>query len=80
MSLNKLCSLVVPCKWLQLYAKASYTGWPIKKNGTAYFPQYVDAITSISVSSGESQKGAITIQRCSVETQKGAIAIDFVHR
>ena len=25
-----------------------YTGWPIK-NGTAYFPQYVDAITSISV-------------------------------
>ena len=26
----------------------------------------------------ESQKGAITIQRCSVENQKGDIAIDFV--
>ena len=25
-----------------------HTGWPIK-NGTAYFPQYVDAMTSISV-------------------------------
>ena len=25
-----------------------YTGWPIK-NGTVYFPQYLDAITSISV-------------------------------
>ena len=25
-----------------------YTGWP-NKNGTAYFPQYVDAITGISV-------------------------------
>ena len=26
-------------------------------------------------SSGESQKGAITIQRCSIENQKGAIAV-----
>ena len=27
---------------------SSYTGWP-RKNGTAYFPQYMDAITGISV-------------------------------
>ena len=25
-----------------------YTGWP-RKNGTAYFPQYLDAITGITV-------------------------------
>ena len=28
----------------------------------------------------ESQKGAITIQRCSVQNQKGTIAIDFVQQ
>ena len=31
-----------------------------------------------SMSSVESQKGAITIQRCYIENQKGAITIDFV--
>ena len=31
-------------------------------------------------SSVESQKAAITIQRCSVENQKGTIAVDFVQR
>ena len=31
-----------------------------------------------SISSVESEKGTITIQRCSVENQKGATAIDFV--
>ena len=30
------------------------------------------------ISSVESQKGAITIQRCSFENQKGALTIDFV--
>ena len=29
-------------------------------------------------SSVESQKGAISIQRCSAENQKGAMEIDFV--
>ena len=37
---------------VQLAAQArhiyTYTGWPIK-NGTGYFPQYVDAITGINV-------------------------------
>ena len=33
---------------------------------------------NIHISSVESQKGAIPIQRCSVENQKGAIAIDTV--
>ena len=32
------------------------------------------------ISSVESQKDAITIQRCSVENQKGAIIINFVQR
>ena len=31
------------------------------------------------IASVESQKGAITIQRCPIENQKGAIAIDIVH-
>ena len=30
------------------------------------------------ISSAESQKGAITIQRCSIENQKDAIAMDCV--
>ena len=30
------------------------------------------------ISSVESQKGVIAIQRCSIENQKGAIDIDFV--
>ena len=33
---------------IKIYLKTVYTGWP-RKNGTAYFPQYVDAITSINV-------------------------------
>ena len=32
------------------------------------------------ISSFESQKGTITIQRCSVENQKGDIATDLVQR
>ena len=32
------------------------------------------------VSSAESQKGTIAIQRCPVENQKGAIDIDIVQR
>ena len=31
-----------------------------------------------NISSVESQKGTITIQRCSVENQNGAVTIDFV--
>ena len=31
-----------------------------------------------NISAVESQKGAITIQRCSIENQKGTIVIDFV--
>ena len=34
---------------------SSYTGWPIK-NGMAYFSQYVDAITSVSVLDNFSQE------------------------
>ena len=37
-------------------------------------------MSHISISSVESQKGTITIQRCSIENQKGAITIDFVQR
>ena len=37
-------------------------------------------LNMLSMSSAESQKGAIADQRCSVENQKGAIAIDFVQR
>ena len=32
------------------------------------------------ISSVESQKDVIAVQRCSVENQKGAIAIDFVQQ
>ena len=32
------------------------------------------------ISSVESQKSVITVQRCSIENQKGAIAIDFVQQ
>ena len=32
------------------------------------------------ISSVESQKGVIAVQRCFVENQKGAIAIDFVQQ
>ena len=32
------------------------------------------------ISSVDCQKGAITIQRCSIENQKGAIAIDIVQQ
>ena len=32
------------------------------------------------ISSVESQKGAITIPRCSIENQKGAITIDIAQR
>ena len=42
----------------------------------------MDPLFSIckTISSVESQQGAITIQRCSVENQKGAIATDVVQR
>ena len=34
-------------------------------------------LKDVNISSVESQKGVIAVQRCSVENQKGAIAIDF---
>ena len=37
-------------------------------------------VNTASISSAESQKGAIADQRCSIENQKGAIAIDFVQQ
>ena len=40
---NILSTSLVPNSWLLDYCTL-YTGWPIK-NGTAYFPQYVDAIS-----------------------------------
>ena len=42
------------------------------------FAEQADCI--IDISSVESQKGVIAVQRCSVENQKGAIAIDFVQQ
>ena len=37
--------------------------------------EYMQMIPHNHISSVESQKGAINIQRCSVENQKGAIAV-----
>ena len=42
--------------------------------------QISNAIITNLISSDESQKGTITIQRCSIENQKDAIAIDIVQR
>ena len=41
-------------KWMEVVMFTRYTGW-LSKNGTAYFPQYVNAITdnSIEVASPE---------------------------
>ena len=38
------------------------------------------ASLEIHISSVESQKGAIAVQRCSVENQKGTIATDFIQQ
>ena len=43
-----------------------------------FFFSHPNVILFFYASSVESQKGTITIQRCSVENQKGTIAIDTV--
>ena len=47
-----------------------------------YYGQEIkrDKVHTMSISSAESQKGAIADQRCSIENQKGAIANDFVQQ
>ena len=55
-----------------------------EEHGGAFKPgsvnERVHAHDNKCISSVESQKGAITIQRCSVENQKGVVATDIVQR
>ena len=52
--------------------KGWHTGWP-RKNGTAYFPQYVDAITGIRVWGNFSWE-----KLCTKITNFGLIAVCFL--
>ena len=68
-----------PINMIEIYF--SYTGWPIK-NGTAYFPQYVDAITSISVwgnfwEQGDSRNVSRPVARILMEANIGHLPTKF---
>ena len=52
----------------------------ISRNNTDLSVESQKGAITIQKCSFENQKGAITIQRCFFENQKGAIAIDFVQR
>ena len=52
----------------------------LSKNGSARRKERSSQGVTSNISSVESQKGVIAVQRCSVENQKGTIAIDFVKR
>ena len=53
-----------------------------KENAEGFQPTFVTIKLHLPyfIISAESQKGAIVVQRCSIDNQKGAIAIDFVQR